>query len=146
MSHPARYEIEKFANDAFAVARDRILTEYAERWSHVQNQVTRTGNGGGYLPALVKWGAERERETILALADAYVDAFTLFGTPSDAQAEEALKTAARLSAAGAISGFRGQLQLRSARLRTTTAGGRGMPGISRLRDPCIPLSRKVCSG
>lgn len=125
MSHPARYEIEKFANDAFAVAQNRILTEYAEKWNHVQNQVTRTGNRGGYLPALAKWGAERERETILALADAYADAFTLFGVPSDARAASDLKTSSLQIAAGTISGIRGQLDLMSKRTRKPLNDGAG---------------------
>jgi hypothetical protein len=126
MSHPARHEIEKFANDAFAIDRDRILTEYAEKKSRVLGQVKLTGNRGGYLPALVTWAAERERELALARADACVRAFTLFGEPSDAQAEEALKTDGRLSAARSISAIRGELQLRSVRLRIAEEG-QGMP-------------------
>ena len=48
---------------------------------------------------------------ILALADAYVEAFTLFGVPSDAQAEKDIEAVAKQMAAGSISGVRGQLDL-----------------------------------
>ena len=126
MNHRSRNEIEKFANDAFALDRDRILTEYAEKKSRVLGQVKLTGNSGGYLPALVTWAAEREREMALARADAWVRAFTIFGVPSDVQAEEAIKTYARLSAAGSISSIRGELQLRAGRLGIAEQG-RGMP-------------------
>jgi hypothetical protein len=68
MGRPARREIKKFADDAFAVARDRILAEYAEKRNQVLGQVRLKGNSGGYLPALIRWGAERVREMILALA------------------------------------------------------------------------------
>jgi hypothetical protein len=118
MAGPVRHEIEKFANDGFEVDRDRIVKNYAKKKNRVLDQVRRAGNSGGYLPALVKWAAERERDLALARADAWVSAFTLFGEPADARTEEALKTAARLSAAGSISAIRGDLQLRSRRLRT----------------------------
>lgn len=139
MSQPARVEIEKFATEAFAVARDRILREYAEKQRSVQAQVERTHNSGGYLPALAKWGAERLREMILANADAYVEAFTLYGVPSDRQAEQDLQTAAQQMAEGTISDIRGDLQQRSVRLRIPEEG-RGVPwhlGIERAMHAAV---------
>jgi hypothetical protein len=126
MGRPSRLEIEKFANDAFAVARDRIVKEHAENEIRALGQVRLTRNGAGYLPALVKLKAESVRDTILALANAYVEAFTLYGMPSDAKAEKVLHTSAQQAAAGSISGVRGQLQLRSGRLRAPVEG-QGMP-------------------
>lgn len=122
----ARYEIEKFAKDAFATARDRIQKDYANKERHVLRQVRLTGNSGGYLPALVKLKADNVREVILALADAYVEAFTLYKVPSDTQAEKALKMSAQQMVGGAISAVRGQLRLRAGRLRKAEEG-QGMP-------------------
>jgi len=126
MEHPARPEIEKFATEAFAVARDRILEKYADKQKSVLAQVRLTGNSGGYLPALIRCEAKRVRKMIRAMAKAYVEAFTLYGVPSDKWSEQDLHTAAQQMAAGSISGIRGQLQLRSARLRIPEEGG-GLP-------------------
>ena len=122
VTHPARPEIEKFATDAFAVARDRIGGEYEEKKKSVLTQVRRTGNSGGYLPALIKCEAEHVRVMVLARADAYVVAFTLYGVPSDRQAEHDLQTAAQQMAGGSISGIRGDLQKRSVRSRIPEEG------------------------
>jgi hypothetical protein len=110
-SDVARTEIENFATSAFAVARDRIVNEHADKKKSVLAQVGRTHNSGGYLPALTKWGAERLREMILAQADAYVEAFTIHGVPSDRQAEKTLEMAGMQFAAGTISGILGELDL-----------------------------------
>ncbi len=112
-----RPSIERFADQAFSVARDRILREHAEKRNRVLAQARLTGNSGSYLPALVKWGAERVRDMILARADADVEAFTIHGVPSDARAETNLQTAARQIAAGTISAIRGELELRAKRTR-----------------------------
>jgi hypothetical protein len=111
MGRQARSEIEKFANEASAVAHERIAVEYAAKKNQVLAQLRLKGNSGGYVPALTEWAAERVRDTILARANAYVEAFTLHGVPSDARAETDLQTAAQQIAAGAISGVRGQLDL-----------------------------------
>jgi hypothetical protein len=79
ISNPHRHEIEKFATESFAVARDRILNEHAEKQTSVLAQVRRTGNSGAYLPALIRCEAEKVREVILAWADALVEAFKLYG-------------------------------------------------------------------
>ena len=47
------------------------------------------------MPALTNWGAERVGKTILALANAYVEAFTLHGVPSDVWAERINRVARR---------------------------------------------------
>ena len=114
---PVRYEIKKFADDAFAISRDQILWDRAEKRNQVLSQVRVTGNSGGYLPALIRWGAEGVRETILARAAADVEAFTLFGMPSDARAETSLQTIAQEIAAGTISAIRGELDLKNKRTR-----------------------------
>jgi hypothetical protein len=62
ISNPHRHEIEKFATESFAVARDRILNEHAEKQTSVLAQVRRTGNSGAYLPALIRCEAEKVRE------------------------------------------------------------------------------------
>lgn len=117
IGRPVRPSIEKFADQAFSVARDRILREHAEKRNGVLAQARLTGNSGSYLPALVKYGAERVREMILARADADVEAFTIHGVPSDVRAETNLQTAARRIAAGTISAIRGELALRNMRTR-----------------------------
>jgi hypothetical protein len=126
MGNPSRPEIEKFANEAFSVARDDILAKYAEKLNQLPGQVQLRGNSGGYLPALIKWGTARVRKMVPALADAYVEAFTLHGVPLDAQAEMDLETTAQQIAAGTTSEIRGHLQLRSVRLRIAEEG-RGVP-------------------
>lgn len=134
MGRPARHEIEKFANDVYAVARDRILKNYAGKKNQVLREVRRTHNRGGYVPALTKWGAERLREMNLARADAWVEAFSLHGEPSDVQAEHDLQTGAQQEAASIISSIRGDLNLRlsGCALRRKVAG---YPGTSKLREP-----------
>ncbi len=69
------------------------------------------------MPALIRWGAERVREMILARADADVEAFTLHGVASDTRAETNLRTAAQQIAAGTISAIRGELDLKNTRTR-----------------------------
>jgi len=108
---PSRHEIEKFVKQRFDVASEDILAEYAARKNSVLSQVQSTHNSGGYLPALTNWGADRLRKMILAHADAYVEAFTLHGVPSDVRAEQDLQTVGQQMAAGTISGIRGELEL-----------------------------------
>ena len=126
VGRPARPQIEKFANTAFAVKRNSILAQSEEKLNHMLSQVRLTGNSGGYLPAHIKWGQKQVREMIFAWADARVEAFTAYGVPCDAQAETDLKAFARQTAAGMISGIRGRLRLRAGRLRIAEEG-RGLP-------------------
>lgn len=74
---------------------------------------------------MVAWGAERVRSMVLALADAYVESFKLYGVPSDKQAERDLRTVAQEIAAGTISAIRGELDLLAKRtnMPLTDAGG-----------------------
>ena len=111
VGQPIRSEIKKSAEGAFAVVGEDILKEYAEKKNQVLGQVRLTGNSGGYLPALTKWGEERLRRMVLAYADASVEAFTLYSVPSDVQAEQDLQTSAQQMAAGTISAVRGELDL-----------------------------------
>jgi hypothetical protein len=108
---PSRIEIKKLAEKAFAIAHQRIVIEYAEKQNQVLERVRLTGNSGGDLPALTKWGAERLRKTILAHAKAYVKAFNKSGIPSDVEVEKALERSSLEIAAGTISHIRGQLNL-----------------------------------
>ena len=125
----------------FAVARDRILKEHADQRRRALAQAELTGNSGAYLPALIKCEAQHVRETILALADAYVEAFTIHGVPSDTRVD--LRAVARQVTAGAISGIRGHLRLRSGRLRIAEEG-RGVPWhleIERAMDAAVKEGR-----
>jgi hypothetical protein len=111
MGPPARHLIEKFANEAYAVARGRILKEYTKKKSQALTEVRRTGNSGGYVPAFTRWGVERTQAMILARADAWVEAFTLHRAPADLKAEQDLRKNAQLEVAGTISGIRGEIDL-----------------------------------
>lgn len=110
-SSSVRYEIEKFANDRFAITREHIHADYAARQNKALREVRLRGNVGGELPERTRLAAERVREEILALVDAYVEAFTLYNLRSDAKAESAVAHAARHIAAGTIAGTQGQLDL-----------------------------------
>lgn len=116
MTIPTRVEIQEYANVAFKVARRRIHREFEEKKAQTLRRA-QTRNRGSYLPALIKCAAEHVRAMILAWADAYVDAFTRAGLPSDEQTEKDLEMLAQQIAAGSISNVRGYLQLRSKRLR-----------------------------
>ena len=131
MGRPSRHEIEKFANGRFGIAREGILAEYEKKRDQVLREVRRKGNIGGYVPALITWGAERIRRELLALADAYVDQFTRYDMPSDRRAEKDLQTVAQQIAAGTISGIRGRLDLMARRTR--------MP----LNEPAGHLNREI---
>jgi hypothetical protein len=122
MNGPSRSEIEQYANGRFDVARGDILAEYEKKRKRALHQVRLKSNSGGYLPALTEWGAERLRALLLVRADAYVEAFTLYGRPSDLRAERDLTSAAHQDAASTISAIRGELRLRSLRLRAVEEG------------------------
>lgn len=125
MNDPARAEIDKFAAKAFAVARNRILQDYAEREKSVLAQVKRTGNRGAYVPALAHWGTGRLREMILAKAESYAEAFAEFKLLPDDQAVKALEAFADETAAGSISGMLEHYHLIAMRMKLpiNAAGG-----------------------
>src|SRR5215469_13392730 len=112
-----RQELEKFANEAFSVACDRLNKEHAREQKKAIAEARQTGNVGSYLPSLTKCAADKVRATILALADAYAEAFSLFGLPADKQAENSLARSAQQAAAGAISGVQGHLDLLEKRIK-----------------------------
>jgi hypothetical protein len=114
---PSRYKIEEFAKGRFALVRDDILAEYEKQKTQVMRQVGETHNIGGYVPALISWGARRVRTMVLALADAYVDGFIRYDVHSDKRAEDDFTTNARETAAGTISKIRGELDLMAKRTR-----------------------------
>jgi hypothetical protein len=131
LSRPPRSEIQQYADDTFDLARERLLTQDAQEQAHVLRKVSREGNVGGYLPALIKCKTEHLRKMILAQADAYVVAFKLYGEPADARAETDLRKTALEMAAGTISAVRGQLDLRAKRTRRP------------LEDPGSHLGREI---
>jgi hypothetical protein len=117
----SRAEIETYADDAFAVACDRLIESQARREYQATAQARRSGNSGAYVPALIDCAAQAVHEVILARADAWVEAFTLFGVPSDVQAHQSLETAAKQIGGGAISGVRGKVQLAECRTKRPLA-------------------------
>jgi hypothetical protein len=113
----SRAEIEKLATDSFAAIHEKLASDNGERLRHVLAEVRERGDTGGYLPALIAWGTTKLREAILACADAYVDAFSTAGIPTDRRTKEHLETASKQIAGGAISGIRGEIHLLTARNR-----------------------------
>lgn len=144
MSGLSRGEIEKFADDTFAVARDRILAEYAEKLNHAPAQARLTGNSGAYLPTVIRQAIVRSRAMILARAASYVEAFNQAEVPSDKQAEKNLETFAHQSVAGSISKVRGELRLRSVSCASIQTA-RTLLGILKLREPETLRSKRACS-
>jgi len=106
-----------FAKEAFSFARDCILEAYPEKLNQAFREATLTGSIGAYVPALTKCAAERLREEILALADAWVEECTLRKRPCPAEAAKDLLLTARQMATGSISAVRGQLEITSRRIR-----------------------------
>lgn len=126
MNPPSRFEIEKFANERFQADRERRIERYAQEQNQALAQVRSGGNIGGCLPALIHCKQERLRTEILILADAWVEASTLYVVPLQEWAEKALEKAATPMAAGTISSLRGQLDLeatRTQRPQLRNAGG-----------------------
>ena len=119
MGHPARHEIEKHAKNEFAVAQERIAVKHAKKWRRVLVQIAATGNIGGYAQALTESKAKHVRKQIIALAEAYVKTFDLFGVPSDAEAERSLEAEALRIAAGSSSAVMGELDLIQGRIRVS---------------------------
>jgi hypothetical protein len=117
LSCPSRYEIEKFAKGRFALVRDDLLAEYEKQKTQVLRQVRLTDNRGGYVPALISWGATRVRKMVLALADAYIDEFIRYSVPTDERAEKDLQTSAGQFAAGTITGISGEIELMAKRTK-----------------------------
>lgn len=117
MNSPSRFEIETLAVEIHQVHYDQRLREYAEEEARALEKVRATHNLGGYLPALVACASERVRAEILKLADAWVEAFNLFGAPSTLWAEKTLDTAALQMVSGRIAAVREQLKLTAARTR-----------------------------
>jgi len=83
VTRSCRAKIEQFTNQAFAVTRDQLGERQAERRNQALRLARLSGNRGAYVPAVTRCATEDVRESILALADAYVEAFTLFGVPSE---------------------------------------------------------------
>jgi hypothetical protein len=119
MGRPTRYEIEKHATNEFAVAQERIAVKHAKKWRRALAQVAAKGNSGGYAAALRESKAKHVRKQIIALADAYVKTFDLFGVPSGAEAERSLEAEALRIAAGSSSAVMGELDLIQGRIRVS---------------------------
>ena len=125
-SRPSRHEIKSLADARFAAYCEDTLAEYEKKRNQVLAQARQLGNSGAPLPALVECEAKRVQELILARVDADVEGFTVYGVPSDSSAEADLQTAAKHIAGGSIARIRGELRLRSVRLRTREEG-QGIP-------------------
>ena len=121
MTYPARHEIERQAQDEFAVVRERIARKHGKEQRRVLAEVAARGNIGGYLPALADLGAKHLRQQVLALADAYATVSTLFRVPCDVEVEKSLEANARLMAAGTVAGILGQCDLIEKRTRKTVS-------------------------
>jgi hypothetical protein len=117
MNRPSRHEIEKHAKDEFAVAQERIAIKHAKKWHSAMIELGQRGNIGGYVPTLTEVAAKHVRQQVIALADAYIKAFTLFGSCCDVEAERSLDAGAQQIAAGAISAVHGELDLISKRTK-----------------------------
>jgi hypothetical protein len=126
VAQAARRQIERFAEKSFAVVRDEILAEHGKNRDKALGRTRLSGNFAAYLPALIECEKKFIRKLILAWAKVYAETFTLYGLPTDAKLDEALKLFGQQTAAGSISGIRGQLRLRSTRLRIPGEGG-GVP-------------------
>jgi hypothetical protein len=113
----ARTEIEQYTKQAFAVTRYHLREPQAQRRAQALHLAALSGNPGTYVPAVTGCATEDVRESILALADAYVEAFTLLGVPSESWAESALRTLAEQIAGAAAVGAIGQIELHTARTR-----------------------------
>ena len=102
-----RAEAGRLAELTFKAKRERIVREFGEERYRVINRVTRGGNAGGYLPALIRWAVERLRTSIAAHADAYIESFNACNVPCDEAAEKRVWQSAIESAAGSIGNVRG---------------------------------------
>jgi hypothetical protein len=112
-----RQEIEKHATDEFAVAQERIAIKHGKKWHRAKSELGQRGNIRGYAPTLTALAARHVRQQIIACADAYVKAFTLFGSGCDAEAERSLEVGALQIAGGAVSAVCGEIDLISKRTR-----------------------------
>jgi hypothetical protein len=126
VAQAVRREIEAFAEQSFAVARDEILEAQSKKTNRVVGRARLSGNSGGYLPALIESNRALIRKLVLAWARVYADAFTLYGLPTDTELDKKFENFGQQTAAGAISAIRGQFRLRSMRLRRPEDGG-GVP-------------------
>ena len=115
MNRPARVAIEQYANQAFAVARDRLREAQVRRRSHALRLAGLSGNRGAYVQVITRCAAEEVRESILALADAYAETFRLFGVSPERWTEGALRTSAQQIAGGTASSAIGQIKLHAVR-------------------------------
>lgn len=126
MAQAARRQTERFAEKSFGVVRDEILDEHNRKKEKILGRTRLSGNSAAYLPALIECEKKFIRKLILAWAKVYAETFTLYGLPTDAKLDEVLKDFGQQAAAESISGIRGQLRLRSMRLRMP-GEGRGVP-------------------
>lgn len=109
--------VEKFADDAFRVACEDILARSAAQRLRVLGRVSRTGNSGAYVPALVELKKKQVREMILARSFADIEAHTLHHKPCGLRAEQSFEQSAMQIAGGAVSALHGQLHLMETRTK-----------------------------
>jgi hypothetical protein len=117
MNQPSRFEVEEFAKERFHSGIEIRIKTDAEEKAEALARVRSTHNIGGYLPALIEWKQECLRRSILAMADALVEAGNLYEIPLERWAEQELQVAALQMAGGANSALLGELDLLSKRTR-----------------------------
>ncbi len=116
---------KRIADGKFDKSRERIMSNYREKLSALGGTVS-AKNSGAYLPARIKLEVVTRQKIVRARADALVKTARLFKIPLSMSADGAFRIFAQQAAAGSIAGVRGDLKLRSVRLRRPEEG-QGIP-------------------
>ena len=111
------HEVEKYANEIFAAGIELRIEEYARKQARALAEASATHNSGAHLPALIQSKAERLRNEILTLADAWVRAGNDYNVPLAKWAEDALERTAAMMTAGIKSALHGEIELYTTRTR-----------------------------
>jgi hypothetical protein len=117
MDQASRSEVEKFARERFHAGLENRIKNEAQQKAEALARARSTHNFNAYPPALVACAQEKLRESILALADAWVEAGTLHQVALEKWAEETFETAVLQMAGGALGALRGELDLQAKRLK-----------------------------
>ena len=139
---PSRREAEQLAEESFALAQEQAAQKFAAAKGSALRNVAKKGNIGGYAPALAQVAASHTHDSILAYADAYVDAFTLAGVPLDEKIHNSLEIGALQIAGGVIGGVTGELHLLQQRTKRHLAIPSG--SINRAVSAARTLALREC--
>jgi hypothetical protein len=107
--------IERLAMERFSAGCEARIEGHAQKEAVALADARRRGNIGGYRPALIQCRKDHLQTEILAFADAWVEAATVYRMPLPLRAEEALEKAALEMAAGTNSAICGELELMAKR-------------------------------